>query len=511
MSVLTTVLAQAGVPEQIETPEIIWSAFLPLLILAGGAIVLLTISSLLPFMKRQGANAAATIVIGVASLAACIPVWQRVQDPARGPLSVVSGALAVDGFSVLVTGLVAASVIVGALFFDGYLRREDIAGPEMYVLMLLSASGGAIMATANDLIVMFIGLETLSIATYVMTSMHRKRFSSQEAGFKYFILGAFSSAFFLYGIALIYGATGTTNLVVMGDFLRSNVLLENGLLMMGMALLIVGFGFKVAAAPFHQWTPDVYQGAPTVVTGYMAAAVKVGAFAAMIRVFHLTFGTYADDWKPVIFALAILSMLAGAAAAIVQDDVKRMLGYSWISHAGILLVGVHTATDRGAEATLFYLVAYAFMVAGSFGVIGLVTRRGDDASTLADFRGLSRSRPALALAFTILLLAQAGIPTTSGFFAKFYIIGAAADSGEYWLGLAVMLTSVVAAVLYLRVIVAMYLAGDEGDEVEGPRIVIPRTAAVALVICVSMTLFIGILPGFVLDLVQDADAVLAAF
>jgi NADH-quinone oxidoreductase subunit N len=510
---LASVLTQFGndVPDSIDTPEIVWSAFLPLLILAGGAILLLTAASLVPFMKRTGALTAATAGIGLASLASCVFVWQRVQDPTRGPLSVVSGAIAVDGFTVVVMGAISASVILGALFFDGYMRREEMQGPELFVLMLLSASGGAIMASANDLIVMFLGLETLSIATYVMTSMHRRRSTSQEAGFKYFILGAFSSAFFLYGIAMIYGATGSTNLVTIAEFLASNVLLRDGLLMMGMAMLLVGFGFKIAAAPFHSWTPDVYQGAPTVVTGYMAAAVKIGAFAALVRVFHLALGSYAVDWQPVIYALALLSMAVGATLAIVQTNVKRMLGYSWISHAGIMLVGIQAANDRGAEATLFYLVVYAFMIAGSFGVIGLVTGPGDTRSDLVDFRGLSKRRPGLALVFTVFLLSQAGIPTTSGFFAKFYIIGAAIDARSFWLGLAVMLTSVVAAVLYLRVIVAMYLSVEEGEAVEGPRVPIPRTAALALAIAVTVTMVVGVLPGLLLDVVQDADAILVAF
>lgn len=511
---ISSLLAQVdpigSTPQALETPEIVWSAFLPLLILAAGAILLLTVSSIVPFMKHTGWITAATVGIGGSALVACYPVWQRVQDPSRGPLSVVSGAISVDGFTVVVTGAIAASVIIGALFFDGYMRREGIHGAEMYVLMLLSATGGAIMASANDLIVMFLGLETLSIATYVMTSMHRRRSTSQEAGFKYFILGAFSSAFFLYGIAMIYGATGTTNLVEVSEFLSTQVLLRDGLLLIGMAMLIVGFGFKIAAAPFHSWTPDVYQGAPTVVTGYMAAAVKIGAFAALVRVFHLAFGSYSVDWQPVIYGLAVLSMIVGASLAIVQTNVKRMLGYSWISHAGIMLVGIQAANDRGAEATLFYLVVYAFMIAGSFGVMSLVTGEGDARSDITHFKGLSKRRPILAVAFTVFLLSQAGIPTTAGFFAKFYIIGAAIEARSFWLAIAVMLTSVVAAVFYLRVIVAMWLA-DEDEIEDRSRIPIPATAGVAIAVAVAVTMTVGILPSILLDVVQDAEAVLVAF
>ncbi|MDZ7679299.1 MAG: NADH-quinone oxidoreductase subunit N [Acidimicrobiales bacterium] len=510
---LSGVLAQLDdvAPVPLETPEIVWSALLPLLILAGGAIVVLTVASLIPFMKRPGAITAVTVLIGAASLAACVPVWQRVQDPDRGPLSVVAGAIGVDGFTVVATGLIAASVILGALLLHGYVRREEIDGPEMYVLMLLSASGGAIMASANDLIVMFLGLEALSIAVYVMASMHRKRAEAQEAGFKYFILGAFASAFFLYGIAMVYGATGSTNLVEIASFLSSQILLTDGLLMVGMALLLVGFGFKVAAVPFHSWTPDVYQGAPTPVTAFMAAAVKVGAFAAIVRVLYLALGTHSVDWQPVIYVLAVLSLVVGAVLAVVQTDVRRMLAYSSISHAGFLLVGIQAATAQGVEAMLFYLVAYSFMVMGSFGVVGLVTRRGDAASSLDDFRGLSRSRPVLALAFTVFLLSQAGVPATSGFFAKFYVIGAAVDARSYWLALAAMLASVIAAVLYLKIIVSMYLSGDEGEEVEGPRVAIPGTAAVALVAAIAVTLVVGVLPNLLLDLLRDATPVLVAF
>ncbi len=500
-----------GVPPQLETPEIVWSAFLPLLILAGGSILLLTAASIVPFMKRTGALTAATVAIGGGVLGACVFVWQRVQDPEQGPISVVSGAVAVDGFSVVVIGAIAATVIVVALLFDGYMRREGMEGPELFVLMLLSASGGAIMASANDLVVMFLGLETLSIATYVMASMHRRRLTSQEAGFKYFILGAFASAFFLYGIAMLYGATGSTNLVAIADFLATNVLMRDGLLMVGLGLLVVGFGFKIAAAPFHAWTPDVYQGAPTVVTAYMGAAVKVGAFAALVRVLHLALGNYAVDWQPVIYVLAVLSMAVGAVLALVQTDVKRMLGYSAVNHAGIMLVGIQAATDRGVESMLFYMVAYAFMVAGSFGVVSLVTGPGDAKSSLDDFRGLSKRRPGLALVFTLFLLSQAGIPGTAGFFAKFYVIGAAVDARSFWLGLAVMLFSVVAVVFYLRVVVAMYLSVDDGEEVSGPRIPIPGTAAIALAIAVVVTLALGVVPSLLLDVVRDADVVLAAF
>ncbi|HEY5859718.1 MAG TPA: proton-conducting transporter membrane subunit, partial [Actinomycetota bacterium] len=248
---LAGVLAQADEVVPLETPDVQWSALWPMIILALGAILLLTVSSLVKGMRVQGANAAFTVIVGLLSLTACVPVWQRVTDPEQGPFSAVGGAIGIDGFSIMATGLIAIAVILSALLMDNYLRREDMDGAEMYALMLLSASGGALMASANDLIVLFLGLEALSIAVYVMAAMHRRRVESQEAGFKYFIVGAFSSAFFLYGIAMVYGATGSTNLVEIADFLATQILLRNNLLMMGMALLLVGFGFKISAVPFQ--------------------------------------------------------------------------------------------------------------------------------------------------------------------------------------------------------------------------------------------------------------------
>jgi NADH-quinone oxidoreductase subunit N len=482
-----------------------------MIILALGAILLLTVSSLVKGMRAPGANAAFTIIVGLLSLTACVPVWQRVTDPEQGPLSAVGGAIGIDGFSIMATGLIAIAVILSALLMDNYLQREDMDGAEMYALMLLSASGGALMASANDLIVLFLGLEALSIAVYVMAAMHRRRAESQEAGFKYFIVGAVSSAFFLYGIAMVYGATGSTNLVDIADFLATQILLRNNLLMMGMALLLVGFGFKISAVPFQGWTPDVYQGAPTPVTAYMASAVKVGAFAGIVRVFYLALSTYSVDWQPLIYGLAVLTMIVGAGLAIVQTNVKRMLAYSSISHAGFLLVAIQADTAEGIQALVFYLAAYTFMVAGTFGVVTLVGGKGDGAHELSDYKGMSRRSPGLALALTVFLLSQAGVPLTSGFFAKFYVIGAAVDARSYWLAIVAMVASVIAAVLYLKIIVAMYLSNDDSDDAPaGPRVSIPLPAATAIGIALVATIGFGLFPGPLVDLAQDAVPVLIA-
>ena len=406
------------------------------------------------------------------------------------------------------TIVLCAAVILGALLLDGFLRREGMDGAEPYVLMLLSASGGLIMASANDLIVVFLGLEILSIAVYVLAAMHLRKTTSQEAGIKYFVLGAFSSAFFLYGIALIYGGTGSTNLVDISSFLATTVVVDGGLVFAGMALLLVGFGFKIAAVPFHFWTPDVYQGSPSPSVAWMASGVKVAGFAGLMRVFYLAFPTYRLDWQPLLFALAAITLVVGSVLAVVQTDVKRMLAYSSISHAGFVLVGVQAATDKGIEAAVFYLGAYTFMVAGSFGVVTLVGRKGDIGHNLGDYRGLSKDRPVLALAFALFLFAQAGVPLTSGFFAKFYVITAAVDAGSTWLAGVAMLSSVIAAFLYLRIVVSMYMEDDDAREAR--HIPIPFSAGLALAVSLLVTLAVGLFPGLLSGPAGDATPVLVA-
>jgi NADH:ubiquinone oxidoreductase subunit 2 (subunit N) len=421
----------------IDKPDIEWSAITPVLLLIGGALLLLTVSALVPRRPPRSAYAIFTVVTCAAAVVASVLLWDRVQDPARGGYTAMVGALTVDGFSIFFSVLIAVSIALAALLADGYLRREGLEGPELYALMLLSGAGGVIMAMANDLIVVFLGLEILSIALYVMAGMHLRRTESQEAAIKYFVLGAFSSAFLLYGIALVYGATGSTNMSQIGAFLAGNVLESEGLL-----LLVVG-----------------------------------------------------------------------SVLAVVQRDVKRMLAYSSINHAGFVLVAVEANTDRGIAGALFYLLAYAFMVVGSFAVVTLVGRRGDAAHDLDDYRGLSSERPVLALAFTVFLLSQAGVPLTSGFFAKFYVIGAAADARSYALAIIAMITAVVSAFLYLRIIVAMYFSGDEvdADAATGrSRIAVPWGAALSLGVAVAVTLVVGILPQALSDVARDAVPVLVS-
>jgi NADH-quinone oxidoreductase subunit N len=519
------VLAQTDPGSAIETPGVAWRALGPVLILIGGAMVLLVTSAMSRRRSLPGVYALATVVTSFFAMFAAVPLWREVTDPDRGPFTAVAGAVAVDGFSVFFTFVICAAVVLAAMLADGYLRREGLDGAELYVLVLLSASGGVIMASANDLIVMFLGLEILSIAAYVLAAMHLRRALSQEAGMKYFVLGAFSSAFFLYGIALIYGSTGSTNLGHISTFATPigtvpgsvDPALLGGhppaLLLAGLALLLVGFGFKVAAVPFHSWTPDVYQGSPTPVVAFMASGVKAAAFAGLLRVFVVAFEGNKIDWQPYMYALAVATLLVGAVLAVVQTDVKRMLAYSSINHAGFILVGVQAASAEGTSSALFYLATYTFMVVGSFGVVSLVSRRGDAHTSLDDFKGLGRTEPVLAFVFAIFLLAQAGVPLTSGFFAKFYVLEAAIDAHSWPLAVTAMLSAVIAAFLYLRIVVAMYMSESEEEmeaAAEAPpvprsrRLRIPFAAGLALAIAVIATVGFGFLPSPLADSSRDA-------
>jgi NADH-quinone oxidoreductase subunit N len=493
----------------VDTPDIAWSALVPLLVLVGGSLLLLTMAALTTAKWPRGLSTLITVATSAAAGIASVALHDRVTDAARGPFTAVAGAITVDAFSIALTVIICTGVALTALLSDDYLRREDLDGPELHALLLLSATGGVVMAMANDLIVLFLGLETLSIALYVLAGFHIRRAESQESALKYFVLGAFSSAFLLYGIALTYGATGSTNLSTINSFLAGSVLESNGLLFAGFGLMLVGLGFKVSAVPFHVWTPDVYQGAPTPISAFMASASKAAAFAAVIRVFTVTFDLYRVDWTPVIWAIAVLSLVVGAALAVVQTDVKRMLAYSSIAHAGFILVGIEAATDRGTQASTFYLLAYLFMVVGSFGVATLVGRGGDSRHDLGDYRGLSRTRPVLALAFAVFLLAQAGVPLTTGFLAKLYVIGAAAESHSYAIAIIAMVSSVISAFMYLRIVVTMYMSDPE-DDAATAGIAIPFGAGLALVLCVAFTVVVGVVPDPVVDWVKEAVPVVIA-
>ena len=488
---------------QVVTPDVDFQVLLPMLFLGVAGLLILTMSSIrkdLPGWFITGWTVTAALLSAISGLF----LWNRLGD--EGPSSTIATSVGFDGFSIFLSVVIALSVAMAALLVHTYVQREELDGVEIHVLLLLSGSGGMIMSFSNDLIVFFLGLETLSLAVYVLAALHRRRYTSQEAGMKYFVLGAFSSTFFLYGIALIYGATGSTNLVTINAFLRSAIVLEDGLLLGGIALLIVGLVFKVGAAPFHSWTPDVYDGSPTPVVAYMASGVKVAGFAGLLRIMSVTFEPLVDDWRLAIEVIAALTLVIGSVSAVVQTNVKRMLAYSSISHAGFILLGVLAATERGTAAALFYVASYTFLVAGTFGTLSIVAEKGDEDFGFDVFHGLARRRPMLGFAMMIFLLAQAGVPLTSGFFAKFEVIAAAVDAESYWVAIVAMLAAVVSAYLYIRILIAMFLT----DPAEGAeKVLIPPTVGVVLVASVIVTIVFGIFPGLLDGLAQDAMAVLA--
>jgi NADH-quinone oxidoreductase subunit N len=373
-------------------------------------------------------------------------------------------------------------------------------GPELYALLLTSAIGALVMVAANELIVLFLGLEILSLSLYLLAASNRDREQSQESGLKYFILGGFSSAFFLYGVALIFGSTGSTKISGIGEVLSGSVSIANtdAMLLVGIGMLLVGLGFKVSAAPFHVWTPDVYEGAPTPVTAFMASAGKVAAFAALIRILAVGLEQRVDDWRPVVWALAILTVFTGSILAVVQTNVKRMLAYSSISHAGFILVGVEAAGHVGSDGiatSMNYLAIYTVLVMGSFAIVLALSGNTDGETNLSDFKGLAKRRPALALAFTVLLFAQAGVPLTAGFVSKFAVIKSSVEANSYVLAIAAMVAAVIGAYLYLRIAVSMWLEEPESDS----EISLDPAVVIVIVISVVATLVVGFFPELLLQ------------
>lgn len=493
-----------------QIPSIDWLAIAPELSLFAAAVIIVLGRSIVRHSPRVFEASLLTAVTGIVASAFFTALqWIIVRDD--GPYQAINGMVAVDGFSVFVRTVVLLATSLALLISTGYLRREGLEGPEYVALMLLSATGMAVMVSANDLIVVFLALEVLSIALYVLAAFDRNRLESQEAGLKYFVLGAFSSAVFLYGVALVYGATGTTALTGIARFLATTGLLETGTLLAGLALLLVGLGFKIAAAPFHMWAPDVYQGSPTPVTAFMAAATKAAAFGALLRVLMGTFDLYRVDWRPAIWGLAVLSLVVGSVGAVVQTDVKRMLAYSSVSHAGYAMIGVQVATDRGTAAALVYLLVYAVMIVGAFGVVTVVGRRGDARHSLDDYKGLAAREPVLAGTLTLFLLAQAGVPATAGFVAKLGVFAAAVASGQYPLAIIGMLAAAIAAYVYLRIVLAMYTGGEEGDATptETPRrLRVDLATGTALVVAALLVIVLGVVPGRILDFARDATLLL---
>jgi NADH-quinone oxidoreductase subunit N len=428
-------------------------------------------------------------VIGLlGAAAAAVLLWDR--------HAASFGVVVADNFSLFITWIL---VIVGmlSLAISGpVVEREGLPAGEYYALMLFALAGMILMAMASDLLVIFLALEVLSLAVYVLTGIRRDSPTATEAAFKYFLLGAFSSAFFLYGIAFAYGVTGSTRLDRIGSLMAAQAMAPTPIQLLAMGLLLIGFAFKVSAVPFHMWTPDAYEGAPSAVTGFMSTGVKAAAFAAFARVFLSAFEPLRGQWAEALEVIAIATMIVGTFVGVAQSSVKRMLAYSSIAHGGYLLVALISANDVGKGAILFYLLTYAVTNLGAFGVIGLLESADRPNDTIADYAGLWNTQPGLAALMTVFLLSLGGFPPLGGFIAKWYVFTAAMKAGYTWLAIVGVLTSVVSVFFYLRIIVMMYMTPSRSS-VGIPAI--PRIAGAALVASAIMVVYLGVLPTQVLD------------
>jgi NADH-quinone oxidoreductase subunit N len=478
-------------------PPLSFGPVAPELVLVGmGCALLVAVATIKRLDERLLVAGSVLALVGAA--VASIWLWSW-----TGPLTVLGGMVATDKFAVIARLILLAVGAIAVFYGYHYFQTTGEQRGEFYPLLLFALSGMTLITAASDLIVVFLALEILSLSLYVLTGFSF-RLQSSEGAMKYFLLGSFSSAFFLYGIALVYGAAHTTNL---GEIARtfSGQIGPLPLALAAAGLLAVGFAFKVAAVPFHMWAPDAYQGAPTAVTAFMSAATKVAAFAALIRVFDTAFNPLTWDWTPFVIALSAITMVVGSVLAIAQTDIKRMLAYSSVAHAGFILVGVTAATQDGVSASLFYLLAYATMILGGFGVVMLVSIRGEERTSLRDYTGLARRNPLLAALLTVFLLSLAGLPPTAGFIAKVSVFLAAVRAGHWPLVLIAVLASVIAAFFYLRVIVLMYMQDPQMEEAaEGPRPARMPTLAVAAP--AAITLLFGIFPGLVYGFLQTAAA-----
>jgi len=409
-----------------------------------------------------------------------------------------------DGYALFFMVVFLIIAFLTILISMGYAHREGIEGGEYYALILFATVGMMLMAGGTHLITIFLGLETMSISIYVLAGMMRDDRRSVESALKYFLLGAFATGFLLYGMAYVYGATGSLLLRDIASFIAGEKsLLNSPLLLMSLVFLTIGFGFKVASVPFHMWTPDVYEGAPTSITAFMATGVKAAAFSVFVRVFFIGLPAFRPDWTTIMWVLAVATMTLGNIVAISQTNIKRLLAYSSIAHAGYLLVAFVAGNSLGVSGMLFYLMAYAFMNIGAFGCVILLGKKGEENTLISDYAGLGFKHPLLAAAMTIFLLSMAGIPPLGGFMAKFYVFSAAVESRFYWLVIIGVLNSAVSVYYYLRVTVLMYFRESE-REIEG--LLFSPASVLALVLAVIGTLYLGIFPANVLSFAQKSIA-----
>ena len=464
--------------------------------------ILLTLAgTLIMFLEAVFTEEQKKIFPTLATGSLVVALWAAfAADGSRG--SAFQGMIEVDGFATFFRMLVIVVGLVAVWTSSDYLRRENSTGGEYYALLLFSIVGQCVMAAANELIMIFIGLEISSIASYILAGYLRDDPRNNESALKYFLLGSFATAFLLYGVAWIYGATGSTNLTEISRALTAPNPAPIGLVGTAAALMFVGLAFKISAVPFQTWAPDVYQGAPAPVAAFLSVGPKAAAFAILLRIFLGGFGSIADRWTPVVWIVALATMLVGNFAAILQSNIKRMLAYSSIAHAGYVLVAVAANSSTGAAAAMFYLAAYAMTNLGAFAVVTYFARKGERYVAIDDFAGLAERQPAMAAMLTIFLLSLIGVPLTGGFFGKFYIFKAALDAKLVWLTILGLLNSAVAAYYYLRILVVMYMHEPGESSADLPP------AGTALKVAVygsaAATLLLGILPSIILDFATRA-------
>jgi NADH-quinone oxidoreductase subunit N len=413
------------------------------------------------------------------------------------------GVIVIDHYTLFFNITICAIGLLTILLSSGSAARDHLPAGEYHALTLFSVAGMMLMGSTKDLLLIFIALEIMSLGVYVMTGLRRASEQGAEAAFKYFVLGGFSSAFFLYGIAFAYAVAGTTKLDELGMRVASSSVAPGITVVLAMALLLVGFAFKVSAVPFHMWTPDAYEGAPTLVTGFMSTGVKAAAFAAFLRVFLSAFEPLHVQWAPVLSAIAGLTMLLGTIVGVAQSNVKRMLAYSSIAHAGYLLVGLIAANPAGKAAVLFYLVAYGVTNLGAFGVLAALSSADRPHDDVRDFAGLWQDRPGLAALLTVFLLSLGGFPPTVGFIAKWYIFNAALQKGLIALTVLGVLTSVVSVFFYLRIVVMMYMTDERAP---GHRPALSGLAATGLLLALLAVFYLGVLPGQLIAVAADSVA-----
>ncbi|WP_333770516.1 NADH-quinone oxidoreductase subunit NuoN [Streptomyces sp. IBSBF 2435] len=530
----------AAPTDRIPTPHIEYAQLSPVLIVFGVAALGVLVEAFLPRRSRYTAQVALAAVGLAAAFAAVVALADKGYGTTKAHIAAM-GAVAVDGPALFLQGTILLVGFVAVFTFaerrldprahgapvDSFAAqgsavpgsdqekaavRAGFTSTEVFPLLMFAVGGMLIFPAANDLLTLFVALEVFSLPLYILCALARRnRLMSQEAAVKYFLLGAFSSAFLLFGIALLYGYAGTVSYsgisaVIDGSAPLTPALADttgnDALLLIGLAMVAMGLLFKVGAVPFHMWTPDVYQGAPTPVTGFMASATKVAAFGALLRLLYVVLPGMRWDWRPVMWGVAIITMLAGAIIAVTQTDVKRLLAYSSIAHAGFILAGVIATTPDGISSVLFYLAAYSFVTLGAFAVVTLVRDAGGEATHLSRWAGLGRRSPLVAAVFAVFLLAFAGIPLTSGFAGKFAVFKAASEGGAMPLVIVGVISSAVAAFFYIRVIVLMFFSEPRPD---GPTVAVPSAmTSTAIAVGVAVTLVLGLAPQYFLDLADKA-------